>query len=88
MADKDIPIRVTTRARSTQIVGEQEGVVVIKLRAAPVNGEANDALLKFLAKQLGVAQRNVYIVRGSRSHNKWLRVYGMSAKEVRDALLR
>ena len=64
MADKDIPIRVTTRARSTQIVGEQEGVVVIKLRAAPVNGEANDALLKFLAKQLGVAQRNVYIVRG------------------------
>jgi uncharacterized protein (TIGR00251 family) len=61
--------------------------VAIQLKAPPVDGAANTALLRFLAEQLGVPVEAVKLVRGVTSRSKWIRVHGWSADQVRAILL-
>jgi uncharacterized protein YggU (UPF0235/DUF167 family) len=51
-----------------------------------VDGRANAALVKLIAKRLGVARGRVTIVSGERSRDKVVRVSGLSVAEVRRAL--
>ena len=74
-------------ARQTRIAGLHDGKPKIQLKAPPVDGEANAALLRFVARRLGVAPRAVALVRGASSREKWIRVEGFSAAAVRTALL-
>ena len=69
-----IEVRVQPRASSNQIVGYRDGVLRVRLQAPPVDGAANDALVRFLADQLGVARRQVRIVSGFGSRNKLVEV--------------
>jgi uncharacterized protein (TIGR00251 family) len=82
-----IAIRVQPRSSRDQVLGEREGAIAIKLKAPPVDGEANAALLRFVARRLGVPPRDVLLVRGASSRSKWIRVEGHSAAHVRAALL-
>jgi uncharacterized protein YggU (UPF0235/DUF167 family) len=52
-----------------------------------VEGRANDALKRLLAKRLRVARGRVTIVRGERSRDKAVRIDGISAAEARSGLL-
>jgi uncharacterized protein YggU (UPF0235/DUF167 family) len=52
----------------------QNGVLRIRLQAPPVDGAANEALIAFLADELGVPQRQVRIISGFGSRNKVLEV--------------
>lgn len=52
------------------------------LTAAPVDGQANDALIALLADRLGVPKRAVEIVRGHRGRVKEVRVDGLDDNEV------
>ena len=52
------------------------------MTAPPVDGAANAALRKLLAKSLGVSQSQVEIIRGVRGRNKLLRVHGIVASEL------
>jgi uncharacterized protein (TIGR00251 family) len=76
-------VRVAPRASRNRVLGVQEGALKVALTAAPVDGAANEALRKLLAKSLGVSKSDVEIVRGARSRNKVLRVHGVSACDVR-----
>jgi uncharacterized protein (TIGR00251 family) len=69
-------VRVAPRASRNRIVGVQDGVLKVALTAPPVDGAANEALIKLLAKQLGVSKSAVEIVRGERGRAKVLRVHG------------
>ena len=69
------------------MIGEREGAIAIRLKAPPVDGQANAALLRFLARKLGVAPTAVELVRGATGRQKWIRVAGLSAEGVRQALL-
>ena len=61
-----ISVRITPRSNKNEIVSIMEdGVVKIKLTAPPVDGKANDALVKFLAETLNVSKSRVEIVAGS-----------------------
>ena len=86
-ADAAVAIRVQPRSGTDGVAGERQGVILIRLKAAPVDGEANAALLKFVAHKLGVPQRDVTLVRGLTSRSKWIQVAGMAAQQVRQALL-
>jgi len=46
----------------------------VRLHALPIDGKANEALVKWLAKELGIAQRDVTLVRGQTSRRKQLRI--------------
>ena len=76
-------VRVAPRASRNRVLGVREGALKVALTAAPVDGAANEALRKLLAKALGVSQSDVEIVRGARARNKVLRVHGVSARDVR-----
>jgi hypothetical protein len=69
-------VRVAPRASRSRIIGVQEGALKVALTAPPVDGAANEALRKLLAKTLGVSKSAVEIVRGDRGRTKLLRVEG------------
>ncbi|MCP9791791.1 DUF167 domain-containing protein [Vulcanococcus limneticus] len=87
MAQDAVAIRLQPRSSRDQVLGERDGAIAIKLQAPPVDGEANAALLRFVAQRLGVPPRDVTLVRGATSRSKWIAVQGRSAAEVRAALL-
>ena len=64
-------------------MGVQDGALKVALTAPPVDGAANEALTKLIAKALGVAKSDVEILRGDRARIKVLRVRGVRAEEVR-----
>ena len=55
-------------------MGVREGALRVRLQAPPVDGAANEALVRFLANELGVATRQVRIVSGFGSRNKVVEV--------------
>ena len=69
-----IEVRVQPRASSNEIVGYRDGVLRVRLQAPPVDGAANEALVRFLADEFGVPRRNVRIVLGLGSRNKIVEV--------------
>jgi len=62
----------------TRICGLLDGMLKVKVSAAPERGKANQCLLKFLAEQLGVKKNAVSIIRGQRSPVKHIQVSGIS----------
>jgi uncharacterized protein YggU (UPF0235/DUF167 family) len=67
-------------------VGERAGAVLIRVTAPPVDGKANDALCRLVAKAAGVAPSRVTVVRGHTARDKVLDVEGIDARALRAAL--
>ena len=80
-------VRVVPRASKNEVVGVQAGALKVRLTAPPVRGAANEALVEFLSRGLGVRRGQVAIVRGHTSRRKLVRVAGLPAQEVRKRLL-
>ena len=76
-------VRVAPRASRNRVIGIQEGALKVALTAPPVDGAANEALKKLVAKALGVAKSDVEILRGDHGRIKVLRVHGVSAGDAR-----
>jgi len=70
-----------------KVAGEHGGAIKIKLRAQAVEGKANAALRCFLADQLNISQRAIILEHGQRSHDKVIRIDGMTEEDVRSRLL-
>jgi len=78
----ELAILVQPRASRTRVVGEHDGLLKIQLAAPPVDGEANAALVEFVARQLGLSRRDVTLVAGDTSRRKRLRLSGIDAARV------
>lgn len=76
-------VRVGPRASKNEIVGELEGSLKIRISAPPVDGAANEEVVKVLAKAFGVAKSNVTIVSGETSKTKRVRVIGATLEQLR-----
>jgi uncharacterized protein (TIGR00251 family) len=85
-AGAEIDIRVIPRAHKTEIAGERDGALLVRVKAPPVDGAANDAVVECLAAALGVPRRAIAIVAGERSRRKKVVVAAMSAAAVRERL--
>jgi uncharacterized protein len=70
----ELRVRLQPRAHRDEIVGEREGVLVVRVTAPPVGGKANEALCRLVAKHVGVAPSRVTVVRGHRARDKVLRI--------------
>jgi uncharacterized protein (TIGR00251 family) len=79
-------VRVIARSSRTEIVGEHDGVLKVKLASPPVDGAANAELVQLIAKKLGVPKSAVTIVSGETSKTKRLRVDGVRAEQLRSVL--
>ena len=66
-----ITVKVIPKSSRNEVVGFlEDGTMKLKITAAPEKGKANAEICDFLAKQFGVAKRQVAIVRGETSHLK------------------
>jgi uncharacterized protein len=81
-----LSIRVQPRAKRDEVVGERAGAIVIRLRAPPVDGKANAALIEFIANAANLPRSRVEIVRGATAREKVVRVAGIAEKDLRRAL--
>jgi hypothetical protein len=70
------------------VLGLEGAVLRARVTAPPVEGRANEALLRLLAGALGVPMTSLRIVRGQRGRDKLVAVEGLEAAEVRERLAR
>ncbi|MGQ9552759.1 MAG: DUF167 domain-containing protein [Anaerolineae bacterium] len=77
-----LTVRVTPRAARDQVSGYHNGTVLVKLKAPPVNGAANQALVAFLAEQLSLPKASVSILRGQSARSKVVEIGGLDHDET------
>jgi uncharacterized protein (TIGR00251 family) len=82
-----LELLVQPRASRSRVVGEHGGRLKIQLAAPPVDGEANAALLLFLADALHVKRADVVLLAGETGRRKRVRVAGLTAAAAAAALL-
>ena len=63
-------VRVTARASANAVGGERDGALLVRLSAPPVDGKANDALIKLLALALDVPRGAVRLELGAAARTK------------------
>lgn len=76
-------VRVQPRAPRSAVAGVHDGALRVRLAAPPVDGAANEELVRLLARWLGVARRDVSIVGGAASRAKMVDVRGVGVEMVR-----
>lgn len=78
-------IRLTPRGGRDAIDGwTDDGVLRVRVAAPPVDGAANDALLRLIAKRAGVALLRVTLVSGAQARIKLVQIDGVADEEVRE----
>jgi uncharacterized protein (TIGR00251 family) len=65
-----LDLSVVPGAKRTEVVGLHDGALRVRLAAPPVDGKANEALLAWLADELGCPRREICMVRGMSSRRK------------------
>lgn len=90
MTEKDgavvFAVKAVPRASRTEFAGEHDGAVRVRIASPPVEGAANDELIRFLAKSFGVSRSAVTVVSGQHGRNKLVRVEGVAAGKVAETV--
>ncbi len=81
-----IAIQVQPRASRTEVVGLLGDAIKIRVAAPPVDGAANEELVRFLARRLEVGRSAVTVESGATGKRKWVRVAGVSVGECEERL--
>lgn len=69
-------VRVVPRASKSEIVGEHDGALKVRIASPPVDGAANEELIRLLAKAFEVSRSAVEILSGHTSKVKHVRIEG------------
>ena len=77
-----LTLHIQPGARKTEIAGQHGDALKIRLAAPPVDGKANEALIKFFADALGLPKSAVTIKSGQTSRHKALEVIGSDARQI------
>ncbi len=77
-----VRIKVNPRSSRDEITDLQSDPVRVKLTAPPVEGEANRALIQFVARSVRVPRRDIEIVSGQKSRKKTVRIRNRKLSEV------
>jgi len=75
-------VRVVARASRSEVVGEHDGYLRVRVAAPPVEGAANEELARTLARALGVPRGAVEIVSGHQSKLKRVRARGATVARL------
>ncbi|MGD8458060.1 MAG: DUF167 domain-containing protein [Anaerolineales bacterium] len=83
-----LPVRVIPRANRNEIVEIlSDETVKIRLKAPPVEGKANEELIKFLSKVLDIPKSNFEIVGGKTGRDKLISILDADGNEVNRKIL-
>ena len=78
-----LSVRLTPRASREEIAGFEGETLRVRVTAPPVEGRANRALVRLLAKRLGLPLGAVRVVTGQTSRSKVVAIDGLDAAELR-----
>lgn len=70
-----LDVSVSPNAPRTEVVGLHDGALRMRLAAMPVGGQANEALTRWVAHQLGVPRHHVELLRGDNARRKQLLIH-------------
>ena len=79
-------VKVTPSSSRTCLAGIQNGILKIKLSAAPERGKANQALIEFLSDKLGIKKKFITIISGLTSKVKQIAVEQVTAETITEKL--
>jgi uncharacterized protein (TIGR00251 family) len=83
-----IAVQITPNAKKTEVIGVLGDALKLKLQAQPIEGRANEALVRFLAQALAVPKSAVSITHGLTSKRKLVAVRsGVLTTEALERLL-
>jgi uncharacterized protein (TIGR00251 family) len=84
MADKKttLTIQVQPKAKRNEVLGFAEGILRLKIAAPPVEGKANEELIRFLSKTLGTNKSSITIDRGHTSKVKIVTILGLDRDQI------
>jgi hypothetical protein len=76
MKDTILKVYLQPRSSRNEIVGTYRDGIKVKVTAPPIEGKANEALIKFLAKEFKISASSVEIIKGHNSREKIVRIGG------------
>ncbi|OGP95819.1 MAG: YggU family protein [Deltaproteobacteria bacterium RBG_16_47_11] len=71
-----LEVYLQPKSSKNEVVGPYRDGIKVKVTASPVEGKANEALIRFLAKGLGISPSCIEIIKGLHSREKTLRISG------------
>ena len=81
MKETLVKIYLQPKASKNEIMGPYRDGIKVKITAPPIEGKANEALIRFLAKELGVSPSSIEIIKGHHSREKTLKISGTELGE-------
>jgi uncharacterized protein len=78
----ELLVRVQPRASRTELAGERDGRLLVRVTAPPADGKANAAVRALLAKRLRVPQASIRIAAGQTGRDKRITVDGLTTAEA------
>ena len=69
-----ITVHVVPRAGRSEVIGEHNGALRVRIAAPPVDGAANEELIRLLAKTFSVSKRDVSVLTGRTGRIKQVRI--------------
>jgi uncharacterized protein (TIGR00251 family) len=82
MKEMILNVYLQPKSSKNEIVGPYRDGIKIKLTAPPIEGKANEALIRFLAKELSVSPSSIEILKGHHSREKTLKISGNVDQEL------
>jgi uncharacterized protein (TIGR00251 family) len=86
LAEARIEVRLRPRGHADELLGLENGVLQARVSAPPVDGKANKALCRLVARRVGLPPSRVSVVRGEKSRQKLLLVEGIGEAELKARL--
>jgi uncharacterized protein (TIGR00251 family) len=84
-----INVKLQPRSSRDDVIGwNEEGALRVRVKAPPVDGAANSALIQVLARTLGVTKSRVKLVSGATARNKVVEIEGISGEQLATRLSR
>ena len=77
-----LKIYLQPKASKNEIVGPYRDGIKVKVTAPPIEGKANEALIRFLAQEIGISPSSIEIVKGHHSREKTLKISGTPDQEL------
>jgi uncharacterized protein (TIGR00251 family) len=82
MKDTILKVYLQPKSSKNEMVGPYRDGIKVKVTAPPIEGKANEALIRLLAKEFGIPISCIEVIRGHHSREKTLRISGVARQEL------
>jgi hypothetical protein len=76
MKETLLKVYLQPKSSKNELVGPYRDGIKVKVTAPPIEGKANEALIRFLAKEIGIPPSSIEITKGHHAREKTLRILG------------